>query len=97
MITTNVLARGFDCETINMVIHYDTPRNPDTGRPDYEAYIHRVGRCGRFGRTGLSVAFVHDQNSWLELNDISKYFQVPIHVCPSQDIDVSAPCCQNRD
>lgn len=96
MITTNVLARGFDHSTVNMVVHYDTPRDAITRKPDYDSYIHRVGRAGRFGRKGVSVAFVHDQSSWFELEDIMQHFSVPIHVIPPVGIDVSNDCPRGR-
>lgn len=91
MITTNVLARGFDHLNINMVIHYDIPRNASTNQPDYDSYIHRVGRTGRFGRTGVSICFVHDFFTWECLNKIQQHFQFPIHVVPDNDISVGNP------
>lgn len=87
LITTNVLARGLDVATTSMVVNYDLPRLED-GSPDYITYLHRIGRTGRFGRLGISVSFVHDRQSWLELRNIQQYFGVPIHLVPTDDMDI---------
>lgn len=73
LITTNVLARGIDVQTVTMVINYDIPETVDGG-PDYETYLHRIGRTGRFGRTGAALSFVHDRKSWENLMAICKHF-----------------------
>ncbi|KAK5704540.1 RNA helicase required for poly(A+) mRNA export [Elasticomyces elasticus] len=73
LITTNVLARGIDVQTVTMVINYDVP-STFGGKPDYETYLHRIGRTGRFGRVGAAVSFVHDRRSWQNLMTICKHF-----------------------
>lgn len=73
LITTNVLSRGIDVQTVTMVINYDIPESAG-GRPDYETYLHRIGRTGRFGRTGAALSFVHDRRSWENLMAICRHF-----------------------
>lgn len=51
LITTDVAARGVDVKAVDLVIHYNLPNN----RKDY---IHRVGRCVRGGKEGLSICMV---------------------------------------
>ena len=51
VIATDVAARGLDVERISHVINYDIPH-------DTEAYVHRIGRTGRAGRTGDAILFV---------------------------------------
>nr|POE49250.1 atp-dependent rna helicase dbp5 [Quercus suber] len=75
LITTNVLARGIDVKTVTMVVNYDIPETADR-KPDFETYLHRIGRTGRFGRTGAALSFVHDQRSWTNLMSICKHFAV---------------------
>jgi ATP-dependent RNA helicase DDX19/DBP5 len=77
LITTNVLARGIDVQTVTMVINYNVPDLPG-GAADYETYLHRIGRTGRFGRTGAALTFVHDRKSYNLLTDICKHFNVEI-------------------
>lgn len=86
LITTNVLSRGIDVNTVTMVINYDIPDLPD-GTPDYETYLHRIGRTGRFGRTGAALSFVHDRKSWQQLMDICKHFGVEPTKLDTQDWD----------
>ncbi|KAK6410538.1 RNA helicase required for poly(A+) mRNA export [Oleoguttula sp. CCFEE 5521] len=75
LITTNVLARGIDVQTVTMVINYDVPTTQDH-QPDYETYLHRIGRTGRFGRTGAALTFVHDRRSWEMLQEIGRHFGI---------------------
>lgn len=75
LITTNVLARGIDVQTVTMVINYDIPQTGDK-KPDYETYLHRIGRTGRFGRTGAALSFVHDRKSYEDLKAICEHFGV---------------------
>ncbi|KAG1835111.1 P-loop containing nucleoside triphosphate hydrolase protein [Suillus variegatus] len=79
LITTNVIARGIDIMQVNMVVNYDLPLMNERGnqhshdaRPDVETYIHRIGRTGRFGRKGISINFVHDRQTWSQMEEIEK-------------------------
>ncbi len=51
LIATDVAARGLDVERISHVINYDIPNETD-------AYVHRIGRTGRAGRTGEAILFI---------------------------------------
>jgi len=84
LITTNVVARGIDILQVTLVINYDMPLTKD-GKPDAETYLHRIGRTGRFGRTGVSINFVHDQQSWEQMRQMEKIFQRPITKVPTTD------------
>ncbi|KAL9689087.1 hypothetical protein QQ045_033518 [Rhodiola kirilowii] len=53
LISTDLLARGFDQSQVNLVVNYDLPIKYGTREPDYEVYLHRIGRAGRFGRKGV--------------------------------------------
>merc|ERR1712001_387509 len=55
LITTDLLARGIDVQQVSLVINYDLPTNR-------ENYIHRIGRGGRFGRKGVAINFVTDDD-----------------------------------
>ncbi|KAI9332895.1 P-loop containing nucleoside triphosphate hydrolase protein [Zopfochytrium polystomum] len=84
LITTNVLARGIDILQVNLVINFDMPLDA-AGRPDPETYLHRIGRTGRFGRTGVSINFVHDQRSYEEMKAIETHFGREIKRVPTDD------------
>ena len=51
VVATDVAARGIDVPRVTHVINYDVPY-------DTEAYVHRIGRTGRAGRTGVAILFV---------------------------------------
>ncbi|KAK7884224.1 hypothetical protein WMY93_027347 [Mugilogobius chulae] len=50
LISTDLTARGIDAEKVNLVINLDVPQ-------DWETYMHRIGRAGRFGTQGLAVTY----------------------------------------
>ena len=51
LVATDIASRGLDIEGVTHVFNYDIPH-------DVESYIHRIGRTGRAGETGLAVTFV---------------------------------------
>ncbi|MGN6129897.1 MAG: DEAD/DEAH box helicase, partial [Nocardioidaceae bacterium] len=51
LVATDVAARGLDVERISHVVNYDIPT-------DTESYVHRIGRTGRAGRSGVAISFV---------------------------------------
>ena len=59
LVATDIAARGIDIEGITHVYNYDVPR-------DVDYYIHRIGRTGRAGKSGVAVTFATPQDeSWL--------------------------------
>ncbi|NXG63292.1 DDX20 helicase, partial [Hemiprocne comata] len=50
LISTDLTSRGIDADKVNLVVNLDVPA-------DWETYMHRVGRAGRFGTLGLSVTY----------------------------------------
>ena len=54
LVATDVAARGLDISDLPYVINYDTPRIP-------EDYVHRIGRTGRAGVSGLAVSMVSSE------------------------------------
>lgn len=73
LITTNVLARGVDVDNVCLVVNYDVPVDKDEN-PDYETYLHRIGRTGRFGRKGTAINLVSDAKSIEVLCAIERHF-----------------------
>jgi translation initiation factor 4A len=77
LITTDLLARGIDVQAVSIVINYDVPTNR-------ENYIHRIGRCGRYGRKGKAVNFI-TPNDGKYIKDIETYYSVKMLELPSAD------------
>lgn len=74
LITTDVWARGIDVQQVSLVINYDLPNNR-------ELYIHRIGRSGRYGRRGVAINFVKNDDIRI-LRDIEQYYSTQIDEMP---------------
>jgi translation initiation factor 4A len=72
LISTDLLARGIDIQQLSLVINYDLPR-----ANNIEAYIHRIGRSGRFGKKGLAINLITEYDNDIQ-NLISLTFKCPI-------------------
>ncbi|XP_023334869.1 eukaryotic initiation factor 4A-I [Eurytemora carolleeae] len=80
LITTDLLARGIDVQQVSLVINYDLPTNR-------ENYIHRIGRGGRFGRKGVAINFVTEDDK-RSLQDIEKFYNTQIDEMPMNVADL---------
>ncbi|KAJ3240036.1 Eukaryotic initiation factor 4A-III [Chytriomyces hyalinus] len=80
LITTDVWARGIDVQQVSLVINYDLPGNR-------ENYIHRIGRSGRFGRKGVAINFVKNEDVKI-LRDIEQYYSTQIDEMPMNVSDL---------
>lgn len=79
LITTNVLARGIDVQSVSMVVNYDIPmKGASKTEGDPETYLHRIGRTGRFGRVGVSISFVYDKASYNALLNIANHYGIDL-------------------
>jgi ATP-dependent RNA helicase DeaD len=65
LVGTDVAARGLDIDDLGLVVNYDLPRDP-------EVYVHRVGRTGRAGKSGLAVSFA-DPSQRRDVQRIESY------------------------
>jgi len=80
LITTDLLARGIDVQQVSLVINFDLPTNR-------ENYIHRIGRGGRFGRKGVAINFVTDDDQ-RQLLDIEEHYRTSIAQMPMNVADL---------
>jgi ATP-dependent RNA helicase len=80
LIATDIWGRGLDVQQVSLVINYDLP----TKR---ELYIHRIGRSGRFGRKGVAINFVKNEDVRL-LRDIEQYYSIQIDEMPMNVADL---------
>jgi superfamily II DNA/RNA helicase len=61
LFTTDIASRGLDISDISCVINFDLPRSPAD-------YIHRIGRTGRAGKSGLAISFIdHEDQAHFKL------------------------------
>jgi translation initiation factor 4A len=75
IIATDIISRGIDVQQVSIVINYDIP-------PLKDVYIHRIGRSGRFGRKGVAINFV-TQDDVNKLKTIQTYYQTSIQEMPT--------------
>lgn len=76
LITTNLLSRGIDVQGVNLVLNYDLP-----GTNNIESYVHRIGRCGRYGRKGVAINFI-TPNDYYIIQNIRRYYSTEINELP---------------
>ena len=57
LVATDVAARGLDIDDISHVFNYDLPQDP-------ESYVHRIGRTGRAGKTGIAITLLTPKERW---------------------------------
>uniref|UniRef100_A0A8C9G2E4 RNA helicase n=1 Tax=Pavo cristatus TaxID=9049 RepID=A0A8C9G2E4_PAVCR len=87
LISTDVWARGLDVPQVSLIINYDLPNNR-------ELYIHRIGRSGRYGRKGVAINFVKNDDIRI-LRDIEQYYSTQIDEMPmnGECRPASGRCC----
>jgi ATP-dependent RNA helicase RhlE len=72
LIATDVASRGIDITNVDAIINFDIPNIPET-------YIHRIGRTGRAGKSGIAFSFCSpDENAYIKL--IETLIEKPIKV-----------------
>ncbi len=72
LVATDIAARGIDVDSLSHVINYDLPNVPET-------YVHRIGRTGRAGASGIALSFV-DAEERAYLKDINKLISLSVPV-----------------
>jgi translation initiation factor 4A len=74
LISTDLLARGIDVQQTSLVMNYDLPKY-------HENYMHRIGRTARYGKKGVAINLVNN-NEYRFLKDIESYYHVTIEALP---------------
>ncbi|EJK65412.1 hypothetical protein THAOC_13729 [Thalassiosira oceanica] len=80
LIATDLWGRGIDVQQVSLVVCYDLP-------PNRELYIHRIGRSGRFGRKGVAISFVRDEDR-RALRDLEQFYRTQIDEMPANVSDL---------
>ena len=77
LVATDVAARGIDIPDLSHVIQYEPPEDP-------EAYIHRAGRTGRMGSSGVAISLVAEMEKF-KLQSIARYYNINMEERPLPD------------
>lgn len=101
LISTDLLARGFDAQHVMLVINFDLPRvlrkkfNKEDERIEMvideqrmSEYVHRIGRSGRYGRKGVAINLVVTNTEKTYLEEIERYYNAPNEDLPRDLEDI---------
>src|SRR5882724_10721476 len=80
LVATDIAARGIDIDDLTHVLNYELPNVPET-------YIHRIGRTGRAGSSGMAISFC-DWSEKTFLTDIQKLIKKTIPVVKDHPFDI---------
>lgn len=81
LLTTDLMARGIDVQTVSLVINYDIPT-------DSSQYIHRIGRTGRYGKKGCAINLIGNNSDSRSLKAIELYYSIKIDELPENFSEV---------
>ncbi|MES2792210.1 MAG: DEAD/DEAH box helicase [Planctomycetota bacterium] len=85
LVATDLAARGIDVDGVTHVFNYDLPHEPET-------YVHRIGRTGRAGATGIAVAFCdHEERPYLKAIERLLRKTLPIDSSPPLQASTTIP------
>lgn len=83
LIATDVAARGIDISKVDAVINVDLPNIPET-------YVHRIGRTGRAGKSGIAFSFCSaDETTYIK--DIQQYLNTSIKIIEDHPFALNKP------
>ena len=77
LISTDMTSRGIDVQQVSYVINYDIPF-------DVSAYLHRIGRSGRYGKKGVSINFL-TKRDYHAMRKIERYYNIKIEAMPEPE------------
>lgn len=88
LVATDVAARGLDIKDLQLVMNYDLPISP-------EIYVHRIGRTGRAGKSGLAISLYTHREGY-KIKDIEDYIKTSLKISqlntqPQQNEHASRP------
>ncbi|XP_053499091.1 probable ATP-dependent RNA helicase DDX23 isoform X1 [Ictalurus furcatus] len=77
LVATDVAGRGIDIHDVSMVLNYDMAKN-------IEDYIHRIGRTGRAGKSGVAMTFLTKEDSSVFYDLKQAILESPVSTCPPE-------------
>ncbi len=88
LFATDLVSRGLDIDDISCVINYDLPRSPAD-------YIHRIGRTGRAGKSGLAITFIgHEEQAHFKVIEKRSSIKLEREQIPGFELTGEAPVKQ---
>lgn len=87
LICTNMVARGLDIPVARAVVNFDMPLN-DKDQVDFETYMHRQGRTGRFERNGVVINFITGPNEEAFITKVENEYGLNFEEFHNSDEDI---------
>ncbi|MGE0695461.1 MAG: DEAD/DEAH box helicase [Pirellulales bacterium] len=88
LVATDVAARGLDIDEVSHVVNYDLPDVPET-------YVHRIGRTGRAGASGIALSFcAADERA--QLRDIEQLLRRKTPICDDHPVYAKSPASSSQ-
>ena len=85
LVATDLAARGIDIPRLDAVVNFDLPRST-------RGYVHRIGRTGRAGETGIAMSFVdHSTEAHFRLIEKKNHLRIPREQVPGFELTSEAP------
>lgn len=81
LVATDIAARGIDIDALSFMINYDLPNESET-------YVHRIGRTGRAGKSGLAMSFCN-QEEYAYLLDIQKLISKKLPIVKDHPFEIT--------
>jgi ATP-dependent RNA helicase RhlE len=90
LVATDIAARGLDVDGITHVVNYDIPVEPET-------YVHRIGRTGRMGASGVAISFCDvEERPALRQIEWLMHTSIPVEGDAPPSVVKPAPVYQTR-
>ena len=87
LVSTDLLARGIDIQSLSLIINYELPN-----KRNFESYVHRIGRTGRFGKEGFSINLLTNQEETDVQSSLELYCKCEIKPFTPQELDKINTC-----
>ena len=86
LVSSSIIERGIDLEGVTHVVLYNPPGGRG-GRPDFESFVQKLGRCGRAGNKGVGVVITSSPEDVANLAKIVEHFSIDIVHLTGDDAD----------
>lgn len=102
LVATDVLARGVDIPEVSIVINYEPPQD-EKDTDGHTTYVHRIGRCSRFGRHGTAITLIGSDSEEAMMYKIEQFYgysnekRMTMSADPSDIISLGITIDQHND
>ena len=96
LVSSSIIERGIDLDGVTHVVLYRPPMKARNSRPDYTAFVHKMGRCGRCGNSGVGVVITSSPEDEANLRLIAQHFSLDVVNLRGGDAEEDAEQLEDR-